>query len=225
MRLVLVLLVLINVACADSKGIWVEGVGETEVKPDIVNLSFTVSTLDKSASKAQQQNAKMSDAVVSKVKSFGVAGKDIQSSGFHVNPEYDYQSRERVLKGHRVQHSYAVVLRDTKKLGELLDALTSVGADSVAIGGIGFGLSEPEPLRMKALELAVTHAKEKAEVLARSAKKTLGKVVAIEELTGGHAVPMVRTEMMKSAAASPATNIETGEVGVSARVKVHFELE
>lgn len=225
MRLALTLLFFINIAYAHTTGIWVEGFGKTEVKPDIANLSFTVSTLDKSASKAQQQNAKISETVVSKVKIFGVAGKDIQTSSFHVNPEYDYQSRERVLKGHRVQHSYALVLRDTKKLGDLLDALTAAGADSVSIGGIGFGLSEEEPLRKKSLELAVSDARGKAEVLAKAAKKSLGNVIAVEELTGGHAVPMVRMEMMKSASAAPSTNIESGEVGVSARVRVHFELE
>lgn len=225
MRLFIAVLICFNVAYAESKGIWVEGVGQTEVSPDIANLSLTVSTLNKSASKSQQQNAKISESVVSKAKSFGVAGKDIQSSGFNVNPEYDYQSRERVLKGHRVQHSYAIILRDTKKLGELLDALTAVGSDSLAIGGISFGVAEPEPLRMKALDLAVSHAKQKAEVLAKAAKKSLGKVVAIEELNLGHSAPVVRMEMMKSSAAAASTSLETGEVGVSARVKVHFELE
>lgn len=221
----LVMLLIFNTAMADSDGIWVEGTGSSEAKPDIVTFSFVISTIDKSALKAQKENAKIADAVLNKLKSQSVAGKDIQTTSLNVMAEYDYQNRTRVLKGHRVQHSFVTTVRDVEKVGSIVDQLTSTGTEALSISGISFGLSKHDEFKLKALANAVEQAKTKAQVLAKAADKSLGKIVAIEELTGGMQQPVVRMEMMKMASADVSTPVESGEVGVSARVKVHFKLD
>jgi len=229
MRLIsslLLICLLISTAYGDdAKGVWVEGVGQSEAKPDIVSFNFSVSTLDKSAKKSQQNNAQIADKVLTKLKSAGVAGKDIQTVSFNISQEYDYQNRIRVLRGHRVLHSYVAILRDVAKVGSTLDALTSVGDDSLSISSISFGLSQAEDFKLKALAQAVEHARSKAQVLAKAGDKKLGKVRAIEELTSIHHAPVLQMEMMKARSADTTTPVESGEVAVSARVKVHFELE
>lgn len=208
-----------------NEGIWVEGNADVSMKPDVANVSLTVSTLDKSASKAQALNAKISDEIFSVVKKYDVAGKDIQTSSFNLSTEYDYQNRNRVFKGHRVSHSLIIQMRNTEKLGKLLDDLTAKSSDSLAINNISFSLSEDHKFKLKALDLAVQNAKEKAQVLSKSADKKLGKIKAIEELTQGGSMPMVRMEKMAAFGGAADTNIQTGEVGVSVKLKVHFELE
>lgn len=210
---------------SSSDGVWVEGVGESKVAPDMASLIFSISTLDMSAKKSQQLNAQITEKVISKLKSEGVAGKDVQSSGFNVSPEYDYKNNGRQLKGHRVQHSFQAVIRKTSKLGEVLDALTSVGGEALSIGNIAFGLSNDASLQLKTLELALANAREKAETLAKASHQKLGEILGVEEVTGSGGIPVMRMEMMKSNTMAASTQMEPGEVGVSSRVRVHFKLK
>lgn len=207
----------------EHQGVWVSGFGSAEVKPDMVSVNLVVSTLDKSASKAQGLNAKIASTLLDKIKNHGVAGKDIQTSSFNVSPEYDYQNGKRLLRGHRVQHAMSVTLRKVNVLGEFLDDLTAVG-DSISINGISFGISAKEKLKIQALESAIANAREKAQAMASAAKKKLGQVVAVEEVssnTPDFPRPMFEMQRMKMAEAS--TPIESGEVAITANVRVHFE--
>lgn len=208
-----------------NEGLWVNGFGQVSVTPDLATLNFTVSTLNKSANQSQKENADISQNVVNKVKKLGVAGKDLQSSNFSVNAEYDYKDRTRVLKGHRVQHSYNVIIRKISMLGDILDEVTKAGQDSVSIGQISFGLSNDDELKLKSLEASVANAKSKAQTIAKAAGKKLGDISFIEEVTSSGAVPVARMEMMKSMSADASTEIQSGEVGVTSTIKVHFKLD
>ncbi len=214
-----------SITLAADDGIWVDGFGAVKVAPDIANFSFTVSTIDMSARKSQSQNAKITKDVLSKLKSLGVAGKDIQSSGFNLHAEYDYRNSKRMLKGHRVTHSFQTVIRNVANLGEILDSLTSVGSDALAIGGISFGIDNDSSLKLKSLESSVENAQIKAQVLAKAAGQKLGEVLAIEEVSSSSGVPVMRMKMMESASMSNTpTSVEGGEVGVTSKVRVHFKL-
>lgn len=207
----------------DHGGIWVDGHGQTDVKPDIVSINLVVSTLDASASKAQQDNAKIANDILTEIKNYGVAGKDIQTSSFNLSPEYDYKNGKRTLKGHRVQHSFTILLRQITKLGDFLDDITKKSNDSVAINNISFDIANKEQLKIKALEAAISNARKKAEAMAKASQKKLGAVIAVEELGAsfGAPRPMLRMETMAKAASTP---VESGEVSVEAQVKIHFDL-
>ncbi|PIP91451.1 MAG: hypothetical protein COW01_01925 [Bdellovibrionales bacterium CG12_big_fil_rev_8_21_14_0_65_38_15] len=223
--LILIFLTLNSFAKENDGGLWVTGTGEVSVTPDLAILSFSVSTLNKSANESQKENATIAQKVVSKVKKLGIAGKDLQSSNFSVNAEYDYKDRTRVLKGHRVQHSYNVIIRKISMLGDVLDGVTEVGQDSVSIGQISFGLSNDEELKLKSLEASVHNAKTKAQAIAKAAGKKLGDLTFIDENVSSGAVPVARMEMMKSMSADASTEIQSGEVGVISKVRVHFNFD
>lgn len=225
MKVIFVLLFIsLNQLYASEEGIWVDGIGVLKVAPDVANFSFTISTIDMSANQSQKQNAKITKDVVSKLKSLGVAGKDIQSSGFNLNAEYDYRNNKRTLKGNRVTHSFQTVIRKVASLGEVLDGLTSVGSEALSIGGISFGVDNDLALKLKSLEESVDNAKTKAQSLAKASGKNLGEVLGIEEVSSLSNVPMARMKMMESASMSDAsTQIEGGEVGVTSKVRVHFK--
>ena len=219
------LLMSFNVFANKTEGLWVSGVGVSSVAPDIATISFNVSTINKSAKEAQKQNAQVTKKVIAKVKSLGVAGKDLQSSQFSVNAEYDYKDRTRVLRGHRVTHGFSAILRKVDSLGDVLDAITESGQESISIGQISFGLSKDEELKLKTLAASIEHAKSKAETLAKSAGKKLGEITFIDEVAEVSPIPMARMEMMKTMSADASTEVQTGEVGISAKVRVHFNLK
>ncbi|MBH46613.1 MAG: hypothetical protein CME71_00425 [Halobacteriovorax sp.] len=210
---------------ADESGIKVSGTGEVKTTPDIASISFAINTVATSASAAQKENAKITNSVVSKLKAANVATKDIQTSGFHVGPEYEYKNSRRTLKGHRVTHSFNVTIRKTANLGDIIDDLTQKAGEAIAINNIGFGVSDDEPLKMRSLELSVENARKKAEVLAKAAGVKLGDIESIEEQSSSIVVPMRGMEMMKAASADAATHIESGEVGVNSNVRDHFKIK
>tara|TARA_R110002049_G_scaffold261419_1_gene437526 strand:+ start:4555 stop:5238 length:684 start_codon:yes stop_codon:yes gene_type:complete len=214
-----------SISLADDNGIWVTGIGQVSVTPDLATINFTVSTLNKSANQSQKENASIAQKVTSRVKKLGVAGKDLQSSSFSINAEYDYKDRTRVLKGHRVQHSYTAIIRKISILGDVLDGLTDAGNDSVSIGQISFGLSNDADIKLKSLEASVKNAKMKAQAMANAAGKKLGEYTFIDEVVSSGPVPVARMEMMKSTSADASTEVQTGEVGVSSKVRVHFNFD
>ncbi|MFX3675502.1 MAG: SIMPL domain-containing protein [bacterium] len=221
----LTLIFSIPFAFAEDSGIKVSGTGEVKTTPDIASISFAINTISTSASTAQKENAKITNSVVAKLKSSNVAAKDIQTSGFHVGPEYEYKNSRRTLKGHRVTHSFNVTIRKTANLGDIIDDLTQKAGEAIAINNISFGVSDDEPLKMRSLELGVENARKKAEVLAKAAGVKLGEIELIEEQSSSIVVPMRGMEMMKAASADAATQIESGEVGVNSSVRVHFKIK
>tara|TARA_R110000868_G_scaffold143075_8_gene360776 strand:- start:860 stop:1543 length:684 start_codon:yes stop_codon:yes gene_type:complete len=224
-KMMLLVFAFSTILYASDSGIIVSGTGEVKTTPDIASISFAINTLDASATTAQKENAKITNQVISSLKSSNVAAKDIQTAGFNVGAEYEYKSNRRTLKGHRVTHSFNVTIRKTSALGNIIDELTKKAGESISINNISFGVSDDEPLKMRSLELSVDNARKKAEVLAKASGVKLGAVESIVEQSSAIVVPMRGMEMMKSAAADSSTHIESGEVGVNSSVRVHFKIK
>lgn len=208
----------------------VNGVGKVNVTPDAALCRFSVEVKNREAIKAQKENAKIVEGVVKGLKSkFKLADKDIVTTYFRVEPQYNYTNSKRIFEGHSVQNGIQVRLRDSTKLGELLDYLTSSGVNQIE--SISFTHNDWDNLKNEALRLSIADAREKANLLAKEAKRKLGKVETIvEEGAGGMPpVPMLERGMMmgaKMAMSSDArTPIQAGELEITSSVQVSFELE
>ena len=215
-------------AAADDM-IVVGGVGKVNVTPDMAICRFSVEVKNREAVKAQRENAKIVSDVVKGLKSkFKLADKDIVTTYFRVEPQYNYTSNKRVFEGHSVQNGIQVRLRDATKLGELLDYLTGTGVNQIE--SISFTHNDWDKLKKEALKLSVADAREKATLLAGEAKRRLGKVQTIvEEGVQGHPpMPMLERGMMMGAqmmSADAQTPIQAGELEITSSVQVSFELE
>ena len=109
-------------------------------------------------------------------------------------------------------------MRDVSKLGAVLDAAITDGANT--LNGISFELAEPRPVLDQARKAATEDARARAELLAAAAGVKLGRVLSISE-GGGYGGPM---PMFKADAASAPVPVEAGEIGLSAAVTVTFEI-
>ncbi|QTH42097.1 SIMPL domain-containing protein [Cohnella sp. LGH] len=205
--------------------------GSVMVEPDVAYLRLAVETRGKKATEAQQANAKQFAGVEKTLyETFGIAKKDVTTTGFDVQPEYDYTEKDgRVLKGYIAVHSLQVTYRKLPDIGKLFDALTESGANR--LDGVQFSTEKKEQYELDALKKAMENAAAKAGVLATSANRQLKGVVNIVQGDVAN-VPVVyardqakvmMNEMASAAGAS--SSVQSGQIEISTQVTVQYEMQ
>lgn len=201
----------------------VTGVSEIWVEPDEAVLSFGVSSRAQTLEEAQRLQEQEARKVLAAIQGFGVAEKDVQTSRLQMGPEYEYENQRRKQVGYRAAQTFTVILRDLTKYELLLPKLLQSGVDEVH--GIQFRLANPRKHADQARAEAVRAAKEKAAALAGELGAKIGRPYRIEEHETGDAIPLQANVMMRAEAAGPESTIAAGQIRVSARVTVSFELQ
>ncbi len=206
-----------------STGLTVSGHAELKVKPDIATLTVGVTTQAAHQSDAAQANAAKITAVLNALRGAGVADKDIQTEGYNVQPQYNYQASPALLTGYQVDNTVDVTVRDLGKAGAVVDAATQAGATNVS--GLSFDLSDRTAAEQQALAQAVTEARAKAEAMAQAAGVTRGPLLSLSEGTPAVVQPFVMARAMVAAApAAPTTPIQSSQVTVTADVTAVYAI-
>lgn len=213
---------------AQRDTITIAGEGKVTAVPDIAIISVGVQTEKPKVGDAQAENTKKMDAIIEKIKSFGVAKEDIKTSNYSIYPMYDYVNGRQVQRGYQVMQSVEVKIRNLDSIGDILAAAGSLGANSV--GGVSFTIDKPEKLQDEARLKALEAAKTKAEALATAAGVKLGKIVSFSESVSGGRYPMPYSSYKDMAygigggEAVSAPSIESGSQDVVVDVNVSYEI-
>jgi hypothetical protein len=230
----LLLLALLGAACegdkvtvatqqAQSLGISVSGEGKVSGAPDIAVLTLGVSVLAPSVKDARDQAASAMNGVVDSIKGNGVDGKDIQSTQFSIQPEYDYRGDTQELRGYRVTNIVTAKLRNIDNASKIIDDAVAAGGDLTQVQGIDFTIDDPDKLQDEARGEAMKDAQTKAERLADLAGVKLGKPISISESGAPSPMPLSRNAAELGGEAS--TPIEPGEMEVTLDVQVLYAIE
>ncbi len=206
----------------------VTGEAHESIVPDQAVLNISLVSRNISLQEAKQQNDKLADKIVAITKELEIPKNDVATSNLYVSPEYNYENGRQQLKGYAVNRSLRITM---KKLGiheVLLSKVVEAGVDQV--GGVEFGLADPESHMLKVRAKAFENAKAKAELLAKTAGMTLGKPISIS--LGGAQPPVMPMPMMAKASRgmdmaeemSVAPSLP-GMSTISETVSVTFELE
>jgi uncharacterized protein YggE len=195
------------------------GEGVVSFKPDQMKLSVTVSNQADTAQQAADENATRSTAVIDAIKKLLGASADLRTVSYSVNPVYRYPSGgQPQLAGYQASNSLEVTTADLSIAGRLIDTAVAAGANN--IGGIRFGLKDPQPARQLALKLATQQARASAEAIASGLNAKLGVIVSVEEAAAVRAI----SGLGGMASAAVTTPVETGTVEVRANVVIEAEL-
>ncbi len=209
-------------AAESERAITVTGTAQIAAEPDMATINLGVTTQGRTAAAAVSANSDAMAKVLAKLSAAGIEDRDIQTSNFNVQPQWDQQrlsSGQRQIVGFWASNQLAVRVRDLDALGGVLDSVIEEGANT--FNGLSFGLQEPEPLRDAARKDAVADARRKAELLAEAAGVTLGPLMSLTEFGGGGAPqPMARMEM----AMADSVPIAAGEVGITASVNLVYAI-
>jgi uncharacterized protein YggE len=226
--LVAMLLVVAQAHAAENefgRVISVTGEGKAATPPDMAVIQTGVVTYRPTATEALSANNESMEKILEVLKTFNIASKDIQTSGFHVSPEYKRDERGRTqpeIIGYRVTNQVSVKVLNLADLGKVLDALVRAGSNQVS--GVSFGLEDPTGVLDQARNRAVADARSRAELYAQAAGVRLGKVLTISEQPIEMPRPkaFVRSMAMESVSSVP---VATGEQEVHARIHMVFGLE
>jgi len=163
----------------------VQGEGKVMAAPDIAQVQFGVQTERfPTAEEAMAELSERMNAVIDAVKNEDVDAKDITTQYLSLNPAYDWKEGERVDRGFEANQNLTVKIRDVSKIGDVLAAATTAGANQA--GGVSFTIDDPDELRAQARTEALADAEGKAEKLAGQLGKRLGDLRGFSE--GGNSV-------------------------------------
>lgn len=209
-----------------NRMISVSGHGEVLAVPDLATVSLGVMTSAETAQEALAANTKAMNDLLAVLQQQGVAGRDIATSNFNVQPRYDYGqggTQPAKVVGYDVSNTVTVVARKVEALGDLLDR--AVGAGSNQIHGIGFSVAKADALLDTARKNAVADARRKAEIYAAAGGFALGDIISLSEGGGIQPpMPMVMKSAMASDSAGPVP-VAQGEQALAVDVSIVWEIK
>ena len=103
----------------------------TELAPDVAELSFAVQTYDvKSMQNATIENKKISDKVFTELKSMinTTNGDYIKTSDFSAQPVYSYVNSKKNFEKYEVSNRVIVHTKSIEKVGMMIDKAIAAGA-------------------------------------------------------------------------------------------------
>lgn len=204
------------------RAITVSGEGEVSAVPDMAIVTVGAQSEADTAAEALSATSAAVAAALEVLEAAGVEGRDIQTSGISLSPRMVWPSDGNGaprIEGYVASNQLTVRVRDLAGLGAVLDAVVSSGANT--LGGVAFTLSDPAAARDDARRAAVADARARAALYAEAAEVPLGAVREIAE--EGFSQPMPRM-MAEAAMADAAPPVAPGEVTISARVRMVFDI-
>jgi len=206
--------------------ITVTGEGVAKKAPDMAVMTLTVLREGDTARAALDANNSAMGSVLSAMEADGIAEKDLQTSGFSIQPRYSNPSDDKKsqqapeIVGYQVANTLSVRIHDLSKVGDILDQSVSLGVNQG--GNILFTNEDPSQAMSEARKSAMADAIAKAKALTEAAGVGLGSIRRIEEETSTpHPIPMMRATFAKAADQVP---IATGNSEFRVSVTVTWEL-
>jgi uncharacterized protein YggE len=215
------------------------GEGKVAAKPDVAKINATVFSRSGSLATATTDSNTKSNAVTAFLKEQGIAEKDVKTTGYYIQPQYQYPQpcypgavcpavdQAPRISGYEIRSTYEITVRDIDKANSLLDGLVKAGANEVS--GVVFTFDDPNAFAAEAREKAIADAKGKAEALAKQLGKKLGDIVEFSE--SGSGLPPIyysrdaALEQGGRGGASPMPSVQPGENEVTAVVSLTYELK
>ncbi len=204
----------------------VEAEAKVVAKPDVAITNIGMISEGKTVADAQKKNTDVMNALIEKLKGFGVAPADIQTDNYTISPQYTYtQEKGQQLVGYQVSQGVTVKIRDLEKANTILGVAGEVGANSVS--GLRFTIDDRDVYVAEARQKAMEKVAEKAKNLSESLGVRLTTVVSYDEFEpGGTGGPVMFNAYAKDTVsqAMSAPTIESGSLDVVLAVAVTFAI-
>lgn len=169
--------ILANSPLPNNRHISVSGEAQLEAKPDSAIISLEVESTQKESIDAKKEVDNRINKLLDGLSKFAIKEEDVSASRINTQPDYDYQGRERVLKGYQANRTVKISLNNIDKLNELLDFALSVQINQIQ--NIELKSTNEKALQDEVNALAVKNAKQKGSSLAQAFDAKLGKIYSI----------------------------------------------
>jgi uncharacterized protein YggE len=208
-----------------------------KTQPDEATLTVTTQSRGPTASAALEMNKEKTDKMLAAIRAAGIAGKDMQTQGVNLHPDYRYDAEPggrgvQRLVGYMASNSIQVKTRQVDRLSTLLDQITVAGADQIY--GPNFGISDPLPLRKEARRRAMARGEAEAMEYAANAGFTRVRLLSVEEGVSYRSADIVVTGMRASNASAPPPppppqpergGVEPGQIETGVQLTLLYRME
>jgi uncharacterized protein YggE len=190
----------------------VSGVGIVKAVPDEAQMSFGVETRGDTARAAVAANADAARSVINALRRSGA--RELATQYVSV---YPVSGENGTITGYSASNSVSAVA-DVGDAPAVVDAAVEAGANQIS--GPSMSASNSEAIYRQALARAVDEARERAQVLARAAGRSVGQITAIVEGSVSQPLPYAA----ERAALDASTPIVPGQQETTATISVTFSL-
>lgn len=195
----------------------VNGVGQVTLSPDVAYVYIGVHSQAPNVSDALSQNNDKAQSVANALKELGIAPTDIQTSGFSINPQQQFDPQGQPTETvYNVDNTVYVTVRDLQILGQLLDIVVRSGANN--INGINFDVLDKSQAISEARRLAIESARSQAEEIAQAAGVAIDALQTMNVYSSNVPVPVFEG---KGGAAMDASQVPVSAGQLILRVEVN----
>ena len=206
----------------EPPSVMVSGEGVVTAVPDQAWVRIGAESRAKMSKDAQARNAEAMTAVQQKMTTLGIPKDAVRTLAVDLQMEYDYANGKQTPRGYVARNTIEVRVDDFAKLGDVLDA--AVGSGATNLHGLRFDVKRRAALEREALQMAVANAMGRAEALAAGAKRSIDRVLRIEEssVSRGGEMPVMAMRMKADDAGTP---VAAGELEIRAQVRLTAALK
>jgi hypothetical protein len=204
------------------------GRGEVRLAPDYAYVLIGVTTQASRAVEAASDNATRVAAIIAALRATGLNEQQVRTSGYSLTQVYEYpKNAPPKLAAFSARNGIRAEVRRLDDVGKVIDAAISAGATDIS--SIQFLASSIDGARRAALADAVKQARTDADIMARAAGGSLGRLISMNsggfsQPAGGQAyldqVIVTGATMSRSTAPTP---IAPGELTVAATVFARWD--
>ena len=205
-----------------ARTVQVSASGATEAQPDKALVRVSVEATADDPTTARNRLAENVSGMKDGLADTGIGEDRIRTTDFDLRKDrepHPPEGEEAPETTYRARHQFVIEVDSVDRVGDVVDTAIDNGATNV--DDVRFTLSEEtrRELRTKALETAMSNARQQADTIASSAGLTIAGVSSAST-TDVH-VP-TRSVTMEAAADGGGTSLSSGPVTVTATVSVTY---
>lgn len=202
----------------------VTGSADSILTPDIAYIYIGVHTENADAKAAITTNNSDTQKVNDALKAAGIADKDLRTTNFSVYPNQQTGPNGE-SKGitYVVDNTIYVTVRDLSKMGDILDAAATAGANSIS--GIQFDVADKNTAMSEARKNAIANARQLAEETAQAAGVTLGPVQSITYSSSNQPIPFFGKGGGAAMSAASSVPVNAGQLTLTVDVTIVYAIQ
>ncbi len=166
---------------AIDRQVSVTGECRKKLSPDKITITYQVNKTGKKPKFSSNVAAKTYNSLIKKVKSLNLTNRELETGSYNTQPEYSWEKGKRRLKGYRTRISLSVKTSSIDKASDLLILGSEIGVEETNGPNPYVSRAKRDKFHDSCLTTASKRALEKAQILAKSLKASVGEVVTITE--------------------------------------------
>ncbi len=188
----------VTTSTPDDSTITLSATGSVTRAPDLATVDMTIDSTEDTAAKATLDNNNRYNGLVGKVLALGLARDAVKTTSYQLNTYMD-----GAKKTFNVTRTVSIRIENIDNAGKVIDAGTAANVSN--IGGVSYGLRDPQAAYRAALTDAMNTAQANSRVLADAAHE---KIVRIKSIATFSNPPIFRPQIQAMARASAAKEVQ-----------------